>query len=441
MYHRPVSPMTFYKGNDMARSRNYYEFHAFDQTHCIEPILNITDVWTPDQDKDSLILACLREGLNRQQPSPEDIVEDLRELQRTGGYAPLYDDLTRIFRVTDGENVYEVITHPSTYLNEFDDPYLSVEMLWGNLIEDALKKVRMFPVERVLNEHEYQEAKAYPFRLTMNDVIHSPMRRLSVTDNYEPFFIKEADSLKRIDIFTRTYLYGLLDHDYRTIAMVPVKVKAVRVDDDMDMDITVTHERENVTFEGGKPLAPSNVIANILNLRVDQELKGEAYYMIRAVDSAALEFTNNLPNRRSDTEKALVEYQQGLQTQTRPMALIEASQSWSDIRETLVTQVLVRLSETLPPEAFHDLMSILSDPRQGHPLQSWEGWNVAVTDGEEVYEAQVDLSKLTPDATYADLCRTVAEELVIRDSYPVAKVQRLEDVQNVSLDPKKFRLR
>lgn len=425
----------------MARSRNYYEFHAFDRTHCIEPILNINDVWTPDQDKENLIHNCLREGLNNQQPSPEKVIEDLNELRQTGGYAHLYDDLTRAYRLTDGEKVYEVITRPSTYLNEFDDPCLSVEMLWDNLIEDALKKVRTFPVERVLNEHEYQEAKAYPFRLKADELFQCPLRRISVTDDYEPFYIKEEGALKRVDIFTRTYVYGLLDQDYRTIATVPVKIKAVRVDDDLDMDITVNHERDNVTFEGGKPLAPNDTIANVLNLKVANELKGEEYYMIHAVDTAALAFTNNLPKRRTETQQALVEYERGLETENRQVTLIEPGLTWEEIREALVAQVLVNLSTNLTPEAYKDLMSIPADPRQGHPLQFWEGWNVAITDGEEVYEAQVDLSRLTSDATYADLCQTVAEELLIRDSHPVTKVQRLENVETVSLDPKKFRLR
>ena len=132
----------------MAKTLTYYRFHAEDQTLVMEPLFNMTSVLTEDVDKTHLIGEILRAGLDNQRPEAKTVAEDIAELKNTGGYGRLLDDLTVGYRLTDGENVFEVRTRPGQFLDDYEKEDFSLDHLWQQMIEDAVEKSKPSRLKR-----------------------------------------------------------------------------------------------------------------------------------------------------------------------------------------------------------------------------------------------------------------------------------------------------
>ena len=292
----------------MAKTLTYYKFHAEDQTLVIEPLFNLNGVLKDDIKREHLIREILWAGLDNQRPEVKKVAEHLAEMKRTAGYGKLLDDLTVGYRLTDGDNVFEVRTRPGNFINEFDKPNFSLDSLWDLLIEDAIGKMRTFPVEATLTENEYRKEVAYPFHLTPEQLQTCPVRVTKKT-SYQALHLEADDKTHRVDVFKECCSYALLDEDYQVIASVPVIVECRMVGDGSDPVFKVTHERENVCYEGGLPVGESDAIAGILNMKVAKMLEGDEYYLLRHIETEALYFTNSLPARETPSVSKEVTYE------------------------------------------------------------------------------------------------------------------------------------
>lgn len=428
----------------MAKTLTYYKFHAEDQTLVIEPLFNLNGVLKDDIKREHLIREILWAGLDNQRPEVKKVAEHLAEMKRTAGYGKLLDDLTVGYRLTDGDNVFEVRTRPGNFINEFDKPNFSLDSLWDLLIEDAIGKMRTFPVEATLTENEYRKEVAYPFHLTPEQLQTCPVRVTKKT-SYQALHLEADDKTHRVDVFKECYSYALLDEDYQVIASVPVIVECRMVGDGSDPVFKVTHERENVCYEGGLPVGESDAIAGILNMKVAKMLEGDEYYLLRHIETEALYFTNSLPARETPSVSKEVTYETENGLKKCETALIPKDLELSGIRELLVAEAIKSIEKAVEDD-LDSLNREVIDPRQESPLNAvLRDLNVSVTDGENVFEASVPLLRETARPDFADLCRYLSDELTVKDPYPVENIIDLKQKKNQekaeSLDVKSFRLR
>lgn len=428
----------------MAKTLTYYQFHAEDQTLVMEPLFNMTSVLTEDVDKKHLIGEILRAGLDNQRPEDKTVAEDIVELKNTGGYGRLLDDLTVGYRLTDGENVFEVRTRPGQFLDEYEKEDFSLDRLWRQMIEDAVEKSRTFPVEKKMTEHEYQQAMAYPFRLSLDELQKCPLK-VTRTSSYQPIHLDMHSKTHRVDVYTERYNYALLDDDFRMIASVPVTVECIRADDDSELNIRIVHEKDQVQYEGGLLVGEADTLAGFLNMKVAEALQGDEFYMLRRAERETYYFTNQLPLRDVPVADHKITYEtvQGLKEEQMP--LIEKGLELLAVRNLLVAEAVRKLDKALE-DGLETLDRCSLDPRQESPVNALlRGLNVSVTDGEKVYEASIPALKDFMRTDMALLCRHVSDELLVKEPCKVQKILDLNQTQKQdkteTLDMKSFRLR
>lgn len=429
----------------MAKTLTYYKFHAQDQTLVIEPLFNMKSVLKDDViDKSRLIREILWAGLDNQRPEVKKVTEHLAEMQRTAGYGKLLDDLTVGYRLTDGDNVFEVRTRPGNFINEFDKKDFSLNSFWNRLVEDALDKTQTFSVEATLTENEYRKEVAYPFHLTPEQLQACPVRVTKKT-SYQPLHLEAGDKTHRVDVYTHHYSYALLDDDYQVIASVPVTVECRMVSDNADPELRVIHEKDKVCYEGGLPVGEADAIAGVLNMKVAKMLQGDEYYLLRQTEENALCYTNQLPQREFPSISQAVTYESSQGRKEIEMALIPKDLELESIRELLVAEAIRSIEKAVDGD-FDALDREVLDPRDESPLNAvLRGLNVSVTDGENVFEASIPLLRDTARPDCATLCRYVSDELTVKDSCKVQNIISLDQKRNQekteSLDVKSFRLK
>lgn len=428
----------------MAKAITFYKFHAQDHTLVIEPIFNINTVLAEDVEKDRLIKEVLWAGLNNQMPEAGLVFEHIEEMKQTAGYGRLLDDLTVGYRLTDGSSVYEVRTHPGQFLNEYEKDNFSLDSLWNLLLEDAVAKTKIFPVEATMSESEYQKAVAYPFHLSPEQLQACPLRITKKTA-YRPLHLELGDRTHRVEVFTHTYSCALLDEDYRTIASVPVTVECKVLTDDGDPIFKITHERNNVCYEGGYPVSESDAISGILNMKVAKMLHNDERDLLYNIETQALQYENQLPRRELPFVNRKVTYETDCGEKTVTMALIPKDLELESVREFLVAEALRSLEKAIGSD-FDDLDKGALDPRQESPVNSvLRDLSVSVTDGENVFEASIPLFRSGARPDCAALCRYVSDELIVKDPCKVQNIcginQKTSQEKMENLDVKAFQLK
>ena len=357
--------------------------------------------WLPDPKK---FLGC---GLGNQF-SDSQLEAGVKE--KIKGHSWAYFDLCmeKVFRVTDGQYVFEARTNPKVAHSMISrDGCFDDDHIFERLIENALDNIRTYPVEETLTQEEYEIRKRDEalslLRYFPGDVSVAIEKE---EFQYFPTFVEDATHINRADSFS-LIRSAEVSIGFRSFASVPIEISSSGFGKNTrqwSKPCVVVHY-EDARFNGGFPLRESEYpeAFELLKDYVEVKLQNKKDFLIDVFKDKRNLLLRHHPNEFS-LPKPFCQYEYIDSAGVKHSEALPCvpCRSEAEINEWLKCVALTRLPDA---DEYEKAREERLDPTKNnavHQLIARSFNQIAVTDGKTVFRADASPYTFFSDE-YADI--------------------------------------
>lgn len=168
--------------------------------------------------------------------------------------------MEKVFRVTDGNYVYEARTNPKAVHGMISsEGQYDCDHIYERLIEDAVANMCIYEVEETLTQTEFEiQRRDEALSLDFKNLDNTSANIRNVDFHYLPTFVESATHINRVDSFSMIFS-GKVFVGFYPFASVPIEISASGVGNNTRQwsKPCVTVHYEDACFNGGFPLRES----------------------------------------------------------------------------------------------------------------------------------------------------------------------------------------